>query len=561
MGLASWEVTRDAAVGRARRAISRFEDRVGESRLVSALEPAVDAARRARERLFPPLPGSDEVAPAPTRFKEAWALLRRPALLGVIATTAITLGAAQPSSPFTLKQAGAWFYGIPQPTARPGQGMLLGVVAVYGGMLLLFRVWFSLARLLTRRPGLPVAGLAVLFALWVVPLLVAPPLFSKDVYSYAAQGDMVSHHISPYEYGPNVLGAGQYVSNVDPLWGNAAAPYGPLFLALAGLTTTLTAHHDLLTVVGLRLLALLGVVIAAVFLPRLARSYGRDPAVVFTVAILNPITLLHLIGGAHNDALMAGLLIAGLALARTGHPVLGIVACALGAAVKVPAVIGVAYIGWEWLGPGVPWRLRVRPVVTAGIISAAVLAVLSAATGLGWGWLGALGTPGTVKNILSPATGSGMLLGNLAHAVGIPISTDALVSMTRGLGLAAAFAIGAAMLLSSDRIGAAKAIAVTLLAFGALGPVVQPWYLSWGLMMLAVVATTGRLRAGLMWVSILASFIGLPGGWLLLDQLAKASLTSFLVGGLILLAIPTTPLVAWRQRLLERFRSQPQLRS
>ena len=87
-------------------------------------------------------------------------------------------------------------------------------------------------------------------------------------------------------------------------------------------------------------------------IPSLARSLGRDPSYAFTMAVLNPVTILHLVGGAHNDALMLGLLMAGLAVARRGRPVAGIVLCALAAAVKVPAALGVLYIGWDWMGHG-----------------------------------------------------------------------------------------------------------------------------------------------------------------------------------------------------------------
>ena len=155
-------------------------------------------------------------------------------------------------------------------------------------------------------------------AVWVVPLLVAPPLFSRDVYSYAAQGEMVTHGITPYQYGPSTLGAGPFVTNVDPLWGNAPAPYGPVFLRVDGFLVSITGHNPLATVVGLRLLALLGVVLLAVFVPKLAEACGRDPASAFTLAVLNPITLLHLIGGAHNDALMLGLLAALLLFVSRG---------------------------------------------------------------------------------------------------------------------------------------------------------------------------------------------------------------------------------------------------
>ena len=36
--------------------------------------------------------------------------------------------------------------------------------------------------------------------------------------------------------------------------------------------------------------------------------------------VLNPVTIFHLIGGAHNDALMLGLLVAGVTLAKEKRP-------------------------------------------------------------------------------------------------------------------------------------------------------------------------------------------------------------------------------------------------
>ena len=67
------------------------------------------------------------------------------------------------------------------------------------------------------------------------------------------------------------------------------------------------------------------------------------------------------------------------------------------------------------------------------------------------------------------------------------------------------------LLLNSDRIGTLKALGVTLLVFVILGPVVQPWYLSWGLILLAPVAL-GRLRSLIIGLSMVTAFIELPGG-------------------------------------------------
>jgi len=143
--------------------------------------------------------------------------------------------------------------------------------------------------------------------------------------------------MNPYLYGPFELGNNAYTAPVDPLWGNAPAPYGPMFLQLDGFFAKVTFHNELATIVLLRLLALVGVLLIAACVPRLARLYHRDSAELFTLMVLNPVTIFHLIGGAHNDALMLGLLVAGVTLAKEKRPIWGIVLCALATAVKAPA--------------------------------------------------------------------------------------------------------------------------------------------------------------------------------------------------------------------------------
>ena len=211
------------------------------------------------------------------------------------------------------------------------------------------------------------------------------PLFSRDVFSYAAQGEMMSHHINPYYYGPGTIGSGPYVTGVDGLWLNTPAPYGPFFLMLAGSAASLSGHNALVTVLLLRLMSVAGVALIAYCIPKLARAYGRDPGAAFTLALLNPLTLLALIGGAHNDAIMVGLLVAGITAAKYRHPVVGIVLCTLAAAIKVPAAIGIVYVAWDWAGTGVAWRQRVRPLLKGGAISVAVMAFLSDGVGAGLG--------------------------------------------------------------------------------------------------------------------------------------------------------------------------------
>jgi alpha-1,6-mannosyltransferase len=483
-------------------------------------------------------------------------LLVRPAVLGFLALVAIVAGSAQQRSPFALKLPGAWFFGVPPSAQSPPSSHfeLLGLVAVYGGLVLLIRVWYGLVRTVSQVPGVPARHLVAVAGLWTVPLLVAPPLFSRDVYSYVAQGELMSHHISPYVYGVGVLGATPMVSLVDKLWINTPAPYGPLFMGIDGLLTVVAGHHELPDVVLLRLLEVLGVGLIALGVSMLARSYGRDPAYALTLAVLNPVTMLHLVGGAHNDALMLGLMLVGLALAKRGRPLAGIVLCALATAVKVPAAIGVVYIGWEWMGPGVPGRERVRPLVTAGLVTLAVMGALSFVTGLGWSWVLNLATPGTVRSWVAPATGIGQLLTGAAHLAHIPVAEHLVLSATRLLGLGTAAAAGLWLLAKVDELGTLRAMGMTMLLVVVLGPVVQPWYLSWGLIVLAPVAE-GWLRGLIVGASVASAFLGLPGGRQLLIDLFHADPLQVGLSLLACLAVLTVPLTPFdREQLLQRWR-------
>jgi alpha-1,6-mannosyltransferase len=63
----------------------------------------------------------------------------------------------------------------------------LGLVCVYSGLALLLAGWWWYGRAAGDDPR----GAWRTLALWVSPLLLAPPMFSRDVYSYLAQGLMI----------------------------------------------------------------------------------------------------------------------------------------------------------------------------------------------------------------------------------------------------------------------------------------------------------------------------------------------------------------------------------
>jgi alpha-1,6-mannosyltransferase len=500
----------------------------------------VDGWQLVRARLSAPdrLSGEETEVVDPA---ERRSLVVRPAILGFLAVLAVCVGASLPSSPFKLEMPGVWFFGVPSTQNASQWGVYFTLAAVYGGLVLFGRVWWWMARLYSHRQGVPVRQMKWVFILWSLPVLVIAPLFSRDAYSYAAQGEMVSHHISPYLYGPNQLGNNAYTLPVDKLWGNAPAPYGPLFLQIDGFFARVTMHNELATIVLLRLLAFVGVVLIAVCVPRLARLYKRDGAELFTLMVLNPVTIFHLIGGAHNDALMLGLLVCGLTLAKERRPVLAVMLCALAAAIKAPAALGILYVGWSWLGPEASIRDRIRPVVTSMLIGTGVLGFFSYVSGLGWGWVSILGTPGAVRSWTAPTTSLALAITGTAHFVHIGVGLGGVLTFARFLGLLIAAVTGVWLLLNSDRVGTLKALGITLLLFVVLGPVVQPWYLSWGLVLLAPVAL-GRLRTILISLSIVTAFIELPGGSKLFNDLITGDPLLIVLTLLWLLVVLTVPL-------------------
>ena len=321
---------------------------------------------------------------------------------------------------------------------------------------------------------------------WALPLLDAPPLYSRDLYAYAGQAALVVAGRDPYDVGPGALG-GTLTAGVDEVWRDAPAPYGPGWLSLAGLGVRLTGDSVAPAVLGLRLLAVVGVVLVAWALGRLA----ADPARALWLGVANPLALLHLVAGGHNDALMVGLLLAGLAVARQALA-LAAVLVTLAALVKVPALAGLAYLPLL-----VPQRLRAAAVVPAVAVATAV--VVSFGSGLGWDWLGTLDTGRARLSLLSPLTGLGTAVGALDPVL-LAGSVVAAVVCVVLLGLAAL-----------GRLDPLTALGVTLLAVSVLLPVVQPWYLLWGVCLLA--ARVGpRAAAGLGAASLVLCLAIAPSG-------------------------------------------------
>ncbi len=169
----------------------------------------------------------------------------------------------------------------------------------------------------------------------------------------------------------------------------------------------------------------------AVAMPMLAKGLGYDPGNAFVMCLLNPLVVLTLVGGAHNDGLMMALLVAGLALAVRKHPVWGIVVCALAASIKAPAALGIRLHRLGVARPGgaraacdfgrSPSR-RGSPPRCSGVCTV----VLGSRLRVG---RQPATRRGRCASWAAPATGIGMGLAALGHAVGLGVSTDVMISV------------------------------------------------------------------------------------------------------------------------------------
>lgn len=436
--------------------------------------------------------------------------------------------------------AGSWWFGFSLPNLAGGH--LATLAAFYLGMFMLSVAWLGVGADLGRHPHRSTRSLWALGALWATPLMAGPVLFSRDIFSYAAQGALAHLRLSPYSYGTFVLGAvgqGHLAGTVAPVWRATPAPYGPMFLVLAGLVMGAAGSHLVVAILGLRLIDLAGLVLVGAFLPRLAAKMGADPVRALWLGLLSPVVLLNFISAGHNDILMIGLMLAGVTLAMEDRPLLGVALCAVAAAVKVPALAGVVFIAVGWARRQPTGEAKARVLALSGATFIAVVTVLTEVAGLGWGWLalGTLATPGDVYLAMTPATAFGDSLATVLHVLGVGASTSTVVAGLRALGGLVAIGVGAVLLWRSRLERLALPLGLALLVVTVSGPVTWPWYLAWGLVLLA--ACTAGQRSGLM-IAVCGGvgFVVAPSGNALLP-------TSLAIPIALAMAVGAT--LAWRR--------------
>jgi alpha-1,6-mannosyltransferase len=272
------------------------------------------------------------------------------------------------------------------------------------------------------------------------------------------------------------------------------------------------------------------------------------------LGLLNPLVLWHLVADAHNDGLMLGLVLAGTeialggvsrdraaAFARIGT---GVLLITIAANIKIVALAALGCLAAELARQ---WGGTVRRFIVVALSLLALSTMISFAigvgTGLGFGWIHAIGASGTVYSWLAPTIQLGFLIGTLGALVGTDL-TSAAVAMTTRVGAAIGGVIAVKLLWTTvaGRLHPLRFLALIFAAMLVLGPVVQPWYLLWTVVPFAAVARTIRERQILAAVSAVFAIL-LPPGVGSAGQLVLAYLVAGLavVTALLLLRIQRPP--------------------
>ena len=301
-------------------------------------------------------------------------------------------------------------------------------------------------------------------AVAVIGFALTPPLLSHDVYSYVDYARLGTlHGFDPYVHAPAAAPADPAFAHVT--WPHTTSAYGPLFT----LATYPLAWLPVSAAVWvLKAVAAASVLALAALVASLAPSRGVDPLRAAAFVALNPLVLVHVVGGAHNDGLAMLLAMLGVAGVLSAREASGGAALVAALAVKLSTAFAAPF---ALLGSA----RRGRFLIGALAALAAVVAVAHLA--FGWNWLDAIGLAGENQSKTSHLS--------------IPTTLARLTGLSDGATRAAALTLYAALIAyllawtyrGNDWLQAAAWSSLGLLLATSW---LLPWYLIWPLPLAAL---------------------------------------------------------------------------
>src|ERR1700751_1337096 len=400
------------------------------------------------------LHGDEQAVGAPLNATELTAL-QRTRLFGAAGTVLMAIGALGAGARPVVQDP---TFGV-RLLNLPSRIQTVSLTMTTTGAVMMALAWLMLGRFTLGPRRMSRGELDRKLWLWVLPLLAAPPMYSKDVYSYLAQSQICRLGLDPYRVGPATgLGLDHvFTLSVPSLWGETPPPYGPLFLWIGQGISALTGENIVAAVLCHRLVVLLGVGLIVWAVPRLARRCGVAEVSALWLGAANPLLIMHLVAGIHNEALMLGLMLAGTAFAlrgldapqlmpRSWRPgpdweplgmlIAGAVLITLSSQVKLPSLLALGFVTMA-LAYRCGGNLRALLLAGGGMgtLSLAVMGLVGWASGLGFGWMFTLGTANVVRSWMSPPTLLALATGQVGILLGLGDHTPAVLGLTRAIGV------------------------------------------------------------------------------------------------------------------------------
>jgi alpha-1,6-mannosyltransferase len=341
----------------------------------------------------------------------------------------------------------------------------------------------------------------------------APLLLSRDVYTYAAYGRIDAvYHRNPYVTTLSSYPHDRFVSVTSAQWLHTHSVYGPVFTLLSAAIARLWVGSPSATILAFKLLAGIAIAAATGFVARVAARTrpGRAPFAAALVG-LNPVLVIHTVGGGHSDALIAAPLAVALwiAASRPRRASAGAVAVTvlLTVACLIKGVILPALALWVW------WIARTnrdkrRRTITVHVAAIAVLVLVSVAPfQAGWHTLAPFATLGGVEVWASPSH----LVGHVVQAIvasfaGSTVGADSARVTEGAFLLLYVVLVGRLARRSGGPVTTSPAdlwgVALLLLALSM--PFLLPWYVAWFAPFVGLFADEALVLAGALATGVLA---------------------------------------------------------
>jgi 4-amino-4-deoxy-L-arabinose transferase-like glycosyltransferase len=353
--------------------------------------------------------------------------------------------------------------------------------------------WFAVYQEETRGKGVDIRVLSIAIGGLMLIAVALGPTNSLDVWSYTMYGRMVSQYgVSPFSHVPHDFPHDPFVHLVSQGWRHTPSVYGPVFVAYAALGSWVAGGSVLVA----RLFHEVGAAIAVTVALGLIWRRTRSPAAVMLLG-LNPLVIVTVINGGHNDALVGLAVLGAVLLAEERKPMAAGVVLGLGVLIKVTALLALpALVAWTLyrFGRRIAGRL-------AGFAFASVM--------LGYAIVGpvaftALDSNHTLMSWASPWQTVSALIGlDGGHSfVGLPRNVWLAAFGLGSIAIVGLLAIVVAWRRRSDsELGGVVAWAMT--AYLVASIYILPWYAMWMLPAACLV----RRRGTLLYVASLGGFL------------------------------------------------------